>query len=381
MKQARQSAASDAATDRFDAELADLRERIDAIDRELLAALNARASLVQQVGELKRRSRAAIYSAGRERDLVARLVAENPGPFPSGALPAVYREILSALRALEGPVRVAFLGPDGTYSHLAARQQFGAQAELLPSTSISEVFAAVERGRAELGVVPIENTTEGVVTPTLDVLVESDVPICGEVVLPISHSLLSRSGRLADVKRVASMPQALSQCRRWLDLHLPAAARIETTSTAAAAKLASEDGSVGAIGSAIAAEVYGLETVEAAIEDRRDNTTRFLLIGGDCAAPSGNDLTTAAFTVRKDESGALHRLLAPFARHGVNLASIQSRPLPGKPWEYVFFVDVEGHRDEPRVAQCLAEAASCAHSHRILGSFPRAASLAPGGRG
>jgi len=385
MKQARHVAASEqpseASADRFDDELARLRSEIDAVDRRILENLNERARLVQDVGNLKRSTGAAVYAAGRERDLVATLAAQNPGPFPNAALPHVFREIISATYALEGPLRVAFLGPEGTYSHLAARQQFGARAELVPTASISEVVSAVARGRTQLGVVPIENTTEGVVTATLDALVESDVPICGEVVLRITHSLLSRSGRREDVKRVASVPQALGQCRRWLEQNLPEAGRIETASTAAAAKLAAEDAAVAAIGSAIAAEVYGLRSVEAAIEDRRDNTTRFLLIGGGHAPPSGHDLTSAAFTVRKDESGALHRLLAPFASHGVNLASIQSRPLPGKPWEYVFFVDLEGHRDEPSVARALADAAACAHSHRILGSFPRAADLAGGGSG
>jgi len=385
MKQARNAAdserTSEASKDRFEDELARLRAAIDAVDRQILENLNARARLVQEVGALKRRIGAAVYAAGRERDLVATLAAQNPGPFPNAALPHVFREIICATYALEGPLRVAFLGPEGTYSHLAARQQFGSHSDLVPTASISEVFAAVERGRTQLGVVPIENSTEGVVTPTLDALAESDVPICGEVVLRVSHSLLSRSGRREDVKRVASVPQALGQCRRWLEQNLPDAGRIETTSTASAAKLAAEDGAVAAIGSSIAAEVYGLRTVEAAIEDRRDNTTRFLLIGGGHAPPSGHDLTSATFTVRKDESGALHRLLAPFARNGVNLASIQSRPLAGKPWEYVFFVDLEGHRDEPAVARALEEAAACAHSHRVLGSFPRAADLAGAGGG
>lgn len=385
MKQARHVADSElpneVSQERFDGELARLRAAIDAVDRRILEKLNARARLVQDVGALKRSRGAAIYAAGRERDLVATLAAENPGPFPNAALPHVFREIIAATYGLEGPLRVAFLGPEGTYSHLAARQQFGSCSDLVPTPSISEVFAAVERGRTQLGVVPIENSTEGVVTATLDALTESDVPICGEVVLRISHNLLSRTGRRDDVKRVASVPQALGQCRRWLEQNLAEVARLETASTAAAAKLAAEDASVAAIGSAIAAEAYGLHTIEAAIEDRRDNTTRFLLIGGGHAPASGHDLTSAIFMVRKDEPGALHRLLAPFARFGVNLASIQSRPLAGKPWEYVFFVDLEGHRDEPAVARALAEAAACAHSHRVLGSFPRAADLAGAGSG
>jgi len=203
MKQARNAAdserTSEASKDRFEDELARLRAAIDAVDRQILENLNARARLVQEVGALKRRIGAAVYAAGRERDLVATLAAQNPGPFPNAALPHVFREIICATYALEGPLRVAFLGPEGTYSHLAARQQFGSHSDLVPTASISEVFAAVERGRTQLGVVPIENSTEGVVTPTLDALAESDVPICGAVVLRVSHSLLSRSGRREDV--------------------------------------------------------------------------------------------------------------------------------------------------------------------------------------
>lgn len=353
-------------------ELERLREAIDRIDAALLEALNERARLGQEVGRLKRRAAAPVYAAARERDLVARLVAGNPGPFPSPALQAVFREIISATRSLEQGLRVAFLGPAGTFGHLAARQQFGASAPLEPATSIAEVFAAVERGVAELGVVPVENTTQGTVTETLDAFVDSPLTICAEIVLRVSHHLISRSGSLGDVRRVASHPQALAQCRQWLDRHLAGLERVETPSTAAAAHLAAADAAVAAVGSAIAAETYGLAVAAAAIEDRRDNTTRFLVIGRQAPPPSGNDLTLVVFTVRKDEAGALHRLLEPFARHAVNLAAIQSRPISGKPWEYRFFLDVEGHRDDAAVAKALAEAASRAHSTRWLGSFPRA---------
>jgi len=271
------------------------------------------------------------------------------------------------------PECFAFLGPEGTYSHLAAIRHFGVSSELLPTTTIGEVFAAVERGRAELGVVPVENTTEGVVTQTLDAFVGCELTICGEVLQRISHHLLSRSGRREDVRRVASIGQVLAQCRVWLERNLPGVERVETGSSAAAAHLAAEDTSVAAIGSALAATVYGLATIEAGIEDRSDNTTRFLLLGREPPARSGRDLTSAVFTVSKAQSGALHRLLDPFAQCGVNLTSIQSRPMPGKPFEYLFFLDMEGHRDDPSVASALAEAAATAYSYRVLGSFPRAA--------
>jgi chorismate mutase/prephenate dehydratase len=350
-----------------------LRAEIDRIDEALLQRLNERARLVQEVGRLKRRAKKSVYSAARERDLAARLVESNPGPFPAAAIPHVFREIVSATRSLEERLRVTYLGPPGTFGHLAAQRQFGASAELEPVGSIPEVFAAVERREADFGVIPIENTTEGVVTETLDTFVESSLTLCGEILLRVSHQLMSRSGKLEEVRRVASHPQALAQCRLWLDRHLPGVERVELASTAAAAALAHEDASVAAIGSAIAQATYGLAPVARAIEDRRDNTTRFLVIGQETPPPSENDLTSAVFTVRKDQSGTLHRLLEPFARHGVNLTAIQSRPIKGKPWEYLFFLDLEGHRTQPPVAKALSEAAGRAHSYKILGSFPRAA--------
>jgi len=354
------------------AELARLRERIDEIDREILGRLNERARVVREVGELKRGSGTPVYEPQRERAIVERLAEENPGPFPDAGLAPVFREIISATRSLEQMLRVAYLGPEGTYAHLAASDLFGRQAELAGVPTIGDVFGAVERGAAHLGVVPVENTTEGIVTQTYDALAETDVALCGEFRLPISACLLSRSGRLDDVERVASHPQPLAQCRGWLDRHLQGVPRVETASTAAAARLAAEDGSIAAIGSAIAAEVYGLTVVEASIEDRRDNTTRFLVIGRDAPAPTGEDLTMAVFTLRKDEAGGLHRLLEPLAAEGINLTSIQIRPMKGKPWEYLFFVDLEGHAREERVARALTAAAGAANSYRVLGSFPRA---------
>ncbi len=374
-KRGQQSPASARSTgeDRADP-LARLRREIDAVDDTLLERLNQRASLVTEVGRIKRRDGSALYEPAREREIVGRLAAANPGPFPNAALPHVFREVISATRSLEGPTRVAYLGPEGTFCHLAARQQFGAQAHFSPAVSIPDTFAEVERGNAEYAVVPVENTTEGVVTHTLDTFVESELNICGEVVLRISENLLSQSGLREKVRRVASHPQPLAQCRQWLDRHLPGAERVETSSTAAAAQLAAADADVAAIASELAAEVYGLETVASSIEDQPDNTTRFFVIGGHQVSASGDDLTCAVFTLRRDQSGALHRLLAPFAKHGVNLTSIQSRPLKGKPWEYQFFVDLEGHREDDVVAKALDEAAECAFAHRILGSFPRAAS-------
>jgi len=353
-------------------ELERLRTAIDGVDGEILEKPNERARLVSQVGDFKKSGASPVYVASRERDLVARLLADNRGPFPNEGIAPVFREIISATRSLEEIARVAFLGPEGTFSHQAVVQQFGAQVELQPAASIAEVFALTERGKASFGVVPVENTIEGAVTETFDRLVASEVTICGELLLQIEETLLSQSGRVADIRRVGSHPQGLAQCREWLQRKLPGAELVDTPSTARAAELAASDPEIAAIGSEVAAGVYGLRIVEHGIEDSRLNTTRFLVIGREPPTASGNDLTSAVFTVRKDQSGALHGLLEPFARHGVNLNSIQSRPMKGKPWEYLFYVDMQGHVSEDKVSRALDEAAGVAHSHKLLGSFPRA---------
>ncbi len=355
-------------------QLAELRAQIDRVDREILDRLNARARLAQSVGEWKHANGAPIYAAAREREILEALVRSNRGPFPNASIPNVFREVIAGCRSLEQRLRVAYLGPAGTNAHEAARQQFGSAAELVPLESISAIFAAVERSDVELGVVPIENTTEGPITQSYDCLAESTVTLCAEVVSRISHQLLSRAGRREEIRRVASHPQALAQCREWIASHMPGIEIVASASTAAAAKLASEEPGVAAIASATAGDVYGLRTLAAGIEDRRDNTTRFLVIGREAPAPSGRDLTCAVFTVRKDASGALLRLLEPFAEAGVNLAAIQARPLKGRPFEYLFFLDLEGHQEDPAVRFALGAAAERSLSHRVVGSFPRARS-------
>jgi len=351
-----------------------LRRRIDEVDREILARLNERADLVLEVGRAKQSTSTAVYQPAREEMIVESLEAANAGPFPDAGLGPVFREIISATRSLEEAIDVAYLGPEGTFSHLAASEEFGEMASLRSSSSIADIFTQVERGKATLGVVPVENTTEGIVTATFDAFatsVDPDLTICGEIARRISNDLMSKSGVMGDVRCVASHPQPLAQCRDWLGRNLPKADRIETASTAAAAALAAEDGDVAAIGSRIAARVYGLETVEAAIEDCSDNTTRFLIIGKQAPQRTDNDFTSAIFTIRRDEAGGLHRLLEPFASRSINLLSIQLRPIAGKPWEYHFFLDFEGNSGDSRVAEAIAEASKIAHSVRVLGSFPR----------
>ena len=277
MREPRRSSAP-SGSEAGEAELDDLRDAIDAVDREILDRLNARARLGEQVGHLKRERGLFVYRAARERDVVDRLVTGNPGPFPSDALGPVFREIISATRSLEERLTVAFLGPEGTFSHLAVREQFGAQAEARPMASFEEVLDAVERGKTALGMLPLENTTEGVVTRTLDLLAGTEATICGELRLPVTQHLMSKSGRLGEIRRVASIDQALAQCRGWLDRHLPGVERMELASTAVAARLAAREEDVAAVGSSIAAEVNGLEIVESSIQDRSDNATRFLVM-------------------------------------------------------------------------------------------------------
>jgi chorismate mutase/prephenate dehydratase len=359
------------------AKLAALRRRIDEIDSDILRKLNERARVVLEVGALKRATGAPVYSPTREQQIAERLAGENTGPFPEAGLAPVFREIVSATRSLEEELPVAYFGPQGTFTHLAAKRRFGDLAKLTGVPSIPEVFAVVDAGKARLGVVPVENTTAGVVTQTLDGFAESGLRICGEIVLRISLDLFSRSGRLENVRRVVSHPQPLAQCRRWLDQYLPGVERVETASTAAAVALAAEDGDAAAIGSAIAGEAHSLQTIESAIEDRRENTTRFLLIGRQDPEPTGDDLTSVLFTIRKDEAGGLYRLIEPMAERGVNLTAIHLRPIAEKPWEYYFFIDLEGHRSDAKVGEALAAAAKVAHSHRVLGSFPRATGVRP----
>ncbi len=363
----------------LDWRLGELRGQIDEVDRGILDLLNKRAELVREVGQAKQGGlRSPVYVASRERDLVNALIDRNGGPFPNDAIPHVFREIISATRSLEERVRVAFLGPEGTFSHQAVLRQFGSQVDLVPVRHMRDVFTETERGEAHFGVIPVENTIEGAITVTYDSLVEAEVTICGELTLEVSQNLLSRTGRIDDIKLVASHPQPLAQCQHWLERNLSMVETQDTTSTGAAAQMAVDDESVAAIGSEVAAEAYGLEFVARDIQDHSGNTTRFLVIGKKTPQASGNDVTSAAFTIRRDQSGALYHLLAPFAEHGVNLTAVQSRPMKGKPWEYIFFVDLEGHETDPEVGRALDAAAAYAHSHKVLGSYPRG--LEPAGR-
>lgn len=355
------------------AALTTLRRRIDRIDDRLLALLNERAAIAVEVAASKAESGRRVYAPEREKTVLRRLVAANHGPLRPADVRAIFAEIISASRGMEAALRVAYLGPEATYTHLAARAHFGQAAAFVATDTIADVFRDVEAGTAELGVVPVENSTEGMVAHTLDLLVESPLAICAEIVMPVSHCVLARAGTtLAEVRRVAAHPQALAQCRRWLAAHLPAAETVQEVSNARAAARAAEEAGTAALGAAEAARVYRLRVLARAIQDERANLTRFLVLGTrDAERPTGDDKTSIVLSVR-DEVGVLARLLGPFAQHGIDLIKIESRPLRDRPWEYFFFLDLKGHRRSRRVAAALAAAERRALSLRVLGSYPAA---------
>jgi len=351
--------------------LDDWRSRINDLDNQILQLLTQRAEAALQIGDLKRRQDAPTYAPEREAEILRRLTGRNAGPLPADAIAAVWREILSGCRALESPLTVAYLGPQATFTHQAALQQFGAAAGYRPARSIGEIFDDVERARAPFGVVPVENSTEGAVNMTLDRLTVSDALICGELRLDITQHLLSRAGELSEIKRVISHPQALAQCRGWLAEHLPDVPTEEMLSTAAAAEAAASDATVAAIASELAARLYGVPVLRARIEDNPHNSTRFLVVGRRPIGPTGRDKTSICFAM-KNEPGALYRILEPLARAGINLTKIESRPAKQGPWEYVIFVDLEGHRETPEVASVLSEIGERTLFLKILGSYPAA---------
>jgi chorismate mutase/prephenate dehydratase len=350
--------------------LAELRGSIDSIDDRILNLLNERARLVMKVGKLKQSQSRDFHVPNREREIYERLTSENQGPFPNEAVRSVFREIISASLALEAPMRVAFLGPKATFSHLATMQQFGLSAEPVPQKSIPAVFEEVEKDRALYGVVPVENSTEGVISHTLDMFMESELKIQAEILLEVSHYLLSKTGRMEDIRKVYSHPQPLAQCRNWLEENLPHIPMVDVASTTMAAQIVSEDYSAAAIASQYAASVYDLKIVRERIEDQVNNFTRFLVIGKKLTDPSGDDKTSLMFAV-KDEPGILYRMLEPFASRGVNLCKIESRPMKKKAWEYVFFLDLIGHVSDPVVEAAVQELKGYCQFVKLLGSYPR----------
>ncbi len=355
-------------------DLAALRQRIDGIDDQLLELVSERARLAEQVARAKAQRGEAlkVYRPEREAEILRRLTEQNRGPLTDEQVTVLFREVMSACRALQQPLTVAFLGPRGTFTEEAASKHFGHDAGMSPQTTIGGVFREVESGAAHYGVVPVENSSEGVVSHTLDRFLDSGLAIVGEVELRIHHALASHAGGLTTVRRVYSHQQGLSQCRAWLDSHLPGVERFPVSSTAEAARLASEEPEAAAIASEAAAERYGLPLLQAQIEDHHGNTTRFLVLGLHSPPPSGHDKTSLVVS-SPNRSGLLFRLLEPLASAGIDMTRIESRPARQQGiWEYVFFIDVLGHAEDPRIREALEQMRQRASLFRILGSYPRA---------
>lgn len=353
-----------------DKELKKLRDKIDSIDAQMVELLNERARQAVEVGRIKKEAGREFYVPSREKEVLDRIVTSNKGPFPNDALKFIYREIMSASLSLEEPLKVAFLGPEGTFTHMACLQQFGSSSRFVSKKSISDVFDEVERGKADYGIVPVENSNEGMVTHTLDRFVEFSSSICGEVLLPISHYLMNATGKFKDIKKIYSHPQPIAQCRNWLASNAPGIPVIDVASTALAAEMARDDNAIAAVAGEFAASVYGLRIVESKIEDHAKNVTRFIIIGKESPARTGNDKTSILFSV-KDEVGILYRMLEPLSKFGVNLTKIESRPLKKKAWEYVFFIDMEGHVEDEAVVNAIEALKKQSKFLKVLGSYPR----------
>ena len=351
--------------------LAVVRNEIDDIDTELLRLLNQRAKCAQRVGEIKAMHGEAghIYRPEREAQVLRRLQDANPGPLPGENITFFFREVMSACLSLEQPLGIAFLGPLGTFSESAATKHFGHAARLMPLDSIDDVFREVEAGHAQYAVVPVENSTEGAVGRTMDLLLGTPLKICGEVVLRIHQNLLSNETDLGKIVRIYSHAQSLAQCHEWLNRVLPNAQRISVGSNAQAAQKAAEEAGTAAIAGEAAAARYQLPRLAENIEDEPNNTTRFLVLGKHDAGPSGRDKTSLIMSA-PNRTGALHELLLPFSHTGVSMSRLESRPARNALWEYVFYVDVDGHHDEPAVKTALDELASRAAYLKILGSYP-----------
>lgn len=351
--------------------LEDLRRSIDEIDDGILDLLNKRAELAIEVGRIKKQKNSQFHVPSREMAIIERLTAKNPGPFPSESLKAVMKEIFSASLSLERPLKVAYLGPEATFSHLACLQEFGHSAQFVPVASIREVFGEVERGLADYGVVPIENSTEGVIGQTLDMFMESALTISAEVLLPVSLNLMNISGKIEDVRHVCSHPQPLGQSRNWIESNLKGVPVTAVSSTTSAAEIAAKDPAAAAIASELAAELYGLKIIRSRIEDNANNFTRFLVISSVSPPKSGRDKTSLLFSV-KDRAGALYDMLRPFAEQGISLTKIESRPSRKKAWEYLFFVDLEGHTDDENVSAAIAALEKGCIFLKVLGAYPAA---------
>lgn len=355
--------------------LADIRRQIDEVDAQIHALINDRARLAQAVGISKHKDGHAVdfYRPEREAEVLRIALERNQGPLRDEEILRLFREIMSACLAQQEPLKVGFLGPEGTFTQAAVLKHFGHSVRALALPSIEEVFHEVEAGVADFGVVPIENSTEGTVNNTLDMFLSSPLRICGEIELRINQHLMGRMDSLERIERICSHQQSLAQCRAWLEEHLPNVERVPVSSNAEGARRARDENGTAAIAGQAAAEVYGLAVLVADIEDRPDNSTRFLVVGRKHFKASGKDRTTLIVSARDtDASGALYRLLEPFAKNDINLTRIESRPSRRRKWDYVFFMDVEGHAEDKKLARALAALKKRASLFRVLGSYPQA---------
>ncbi len=345
-----------------------LRNNIDMLDRRLIHLLNLRAEAAKRIGKIKIQAGKSIYTPEREMDVLRKVTSLNKGPLKKAAIAAIYREIMSAGLGLEKTLKIAYMGPEASFSNLAALKRFGSQMRYVACGSIPEVFLEVEREAADYGVVPIENSIEGAVTHTLDMLVDSDLLICSQIILDVSHNLLANCSK-NKIRTVYSNPQVFGQCRIWLQKNLPDAELVDVVSTTRAAEMAKKDKFSAAIASLLASKVYGLKVIASGIQDSLHNITRFLVVGKNVAARTGHDKTSLLFSI-KDRVGALYELLLPFRKYGVNLTKIESRPSKKKAWEYYFFVDISGHQDDDKVKKALKELEPKCNYLKILGSYP-----------
>ena len=353
--------------------LSELRSCIDVIDEQIQRLLNERAALVSEVAQAKLSAGGEVkfYRPEREAQILRHVRERNDGPLPTEEMVRLFREMISACLALEQPLRIAYLGPEGTFTQTAALKQFGLSVQTLPLADIKQVFREVEAESADYGVVPVENSAEGVVNHTLDLLMGLPLKICGEIELRIHHHLMGMMSDMSDIRRIYSHSQSFAQCREWLDTHLPQIERIDVSSNAEAAGLAARETTSAVIGPQTVACIYGLTTLHSNIEDQPDNTTRFLVLGRESLPPSGSDKTTLLVAAH-NRPGALHQLLEPLARNGVSMSRVESRPSRQAMWEYIFFLDLDGHQKEKKLLHALAELREQASLFKLLGSYPKA---------
>ncbi len=348
------------------------RQAIDKLDASIVRLLNERTKHVLAIGAMKLKAGEEIYAPHRERAVLQRIGQLNQGPVTDEQLRAIYREIMSSALALEKTMIIAYFGPEATFTHQAAIRKFGASLRYSPQKTIADVFTEVSKRRADYGVVPVENSTEGVVTHTLDMFVDSDLKIVSQIVLPIQQCLMVRpGGSRARIKKLFVHPQSLAQCRGWIQNHLPRVELIETSSNARSAELAAKDRNAAAIGGILAAEKYGLDVLEQDIQDNAANATRFLVLGRQCSPPTGQDRTSLLVSVA-DKAGALHEAIAAFRRYKINMTKIESRPSKRKAWEYFFFIDCDGHAQDRKVAKAIQLLGQHCNFIKILGSYPNA---------